>query len=175
MANIVLTGFMGTGKTTIGKALSRETGLKFVDLDELIENEAGMAVKDIFRERGEGFFRDMESGVVKRLTLGGFGNGLIVSTGGGAVVRKENRDAFRSWGTVVCLSSTVDEILRRVENRDDRPLLNTGEKKEAIERLLKEREEAYGHCDLVVDTASLSIKEAVRAIKNFMEERAKNR
>ncbi|MBI5903197.1 MAG: shikimate kinase [Deltaproteobacteria bacterium] len=175
MANIVLTGFMGTGKSTIGRVLSRETGLKFMDLDELIEREAGMAIKDIFRERGEGCFRDMESGVIRRLTQGEFGNGLIVSTGGGAVVRKENRDALRSWGTVVCLSSTVDEILRRVENRDDRPLLNTVEKKEAIERLLKEREEAYGDCDLVVDTASVSLKEAVRAIKNFVEERTKNR
>ncbi len=175
MANIVLTGFMGTGKTTIGRVLSRETGLKFMDLDELIEKEAGMAIKDIFREHGEGRFRDMESGAIRRLTQGEFGNGLIVSTGGGAVVRKENRDALRSWATVVCLSSTVDEILRRVENRDDRPLLNTVEKKEAIERLLKERQEAYVECDLVVDTASISIKEAVRAIRIFVEERTKNR
>lgn len=175
MANIVLTGFMGTGKSTIGKVLSRETGLRLIDLDELIEREAGMAVKDIFRERGEGCFRDMESGLVKRLADGEFGNGLIVSTGGGAVVRKENREALRSWGTVVCLSSTAEEILRRVGDRDDRPLLNTGEKKEAIERLLKEREEAYGDCDLVVDTASVSIKEAVRAIRNFVEEKAKDR
>ncbi|MEK7773342.1 MAG: shikimate kinase, partial [Deltaproteobacteria bacterium] len=141
----------------------------------LIEKDAGMAVKDIFRERGEGWFRDVESGLIKRLTQGEFGSGVIVSTGGGAVARKENREALRSWGTVVCLSSTVDEILKRVENRDDRPLLNTGEKREAVERLLKEREEAYRDCDLVVDTASVTLKEAVRIIRNFVEERLENR
>lgn len=175
MANIALTGFMGTGKSTIGRVLSRETGLKLIDLDELIEKDAGMAVKDIFRERGEGWFRDVESGLIKRLTRGEFGSGVIVSTGGGAVVRKENREALRSWGTIVCLSSTVDEILKRVENRDDRPLLNAGEKREAVERLLKEREEAYRDCDLVVDTASVTLKEAVRIIRNFVEERLENK
>ena len=172
---MALTGFMGTGKSTIGRVLSLETGMKLIDLDELIEKDAGMAVKDIFRERGEGCFRDMESGLIKRLTQGEFGSGVIVSTGGGAVVRRENREALRSWGTIVCLCSTVDEILKRVENRDDRPLLNTGEKRESIERLLKEREEAYRDCDLVVDTASVSVKEAVRIIRNFVEERLENK
>src|SRR5574337_1799870 len=130
MGNIVLTGFMGTGKSTVGRILAKELGLKPVDLDELIEKEAGMAVKDIFKVHGEARFREMEAEAIKKLTSGEIGQNLIVSAGGGAVLNPLNRAALRKWGALVCLTASVEEIIKRVGDRTDRPLLATGDKKQ---------------------------------------------
>lgn len=167
--NIVLTGFMGTGKSTAGRLLSRELGLKFLDLDELIEREAGLAVKDIFAVQGEARFRDLENSVIERLSTGAYGGGIVLSTGGGAVVNPQNRSMLKSFGKVVCLKASVDEILRRVGDRADRPLLSRPDKRETIERLLKERDAAYGDSDLSIDTTALSIEQVVSRIRAFME------
>lgn len=171
MMNIVLTGFMGTGKSTVGRLLARRLGLKFVDLDELIEAEAGMTIKDIFASKGEPYFRDLESGVVKKLASGAFGSSLVVSTGGGAVIRRENRSLFKAWGRLVCLRASVDEVLRRVGDRTDRPLLARPDRREAIETLLDEREAAYRDCDLEVDTTGVSIEKVAEKISSFIEGR----
>lgn len=169
--NIVLTGFMATGKSTVGKRLARELNLKFIDIDELIEKEAGAEIKDIFRDKGEEHFRFLESEVIKKLSEGAFGRGLIVSTGGGAVVNPRNREALRAWGIVVALNATADEILKRVGDRDDRPLLARPDKKEAIQELLKKREEAYADCDLAIDTTSKSVEAVAQEIRNFVRSR----
>jgi shikimate kinase len=97
--SIILTGFMGTGQSTVGRLLARRLGLGFIDLDELIEKEAGMPVKDIFSAFGEAGFRDLESKAVERLSSGELGADLLVSTGGGAVVREENR-SLKGFGLV---------------------------------------------------------------------------
>ncbi|MBI5493334.1 MAG: shikimate kinase [Deltaproteobacteria bacterium] len=169
MHNIVLTGFMGTGKSTVGRILAKELDLKPVDLDELIEKEAGMAVKDIFRVHGEARFREMEAEVIKKLSSGAFGQGLIVSTGGGAVLNPLNRDSLRKWGTLVCLTASVDEIIKRVGDRGERPLLATGDKRQAVLRLLKEREDAYRDCDIEVDTTSIDARGVADKIKSFIQ------
>lgn len=163
--NIVLAGFMGTGKTTVGRLLARRLGLRFVDMDELIENEAGMSISDIFRKEGEARFRAIESGVIKRLVSGDFGKDIVLSTGGGAVVDPVNRAFFRSFGTLVCLTASVDEIMKRVGDRDDRPLLPAGERREAALKLLREREPAYRDCDIEVDTTARSAEEVVDVIE----------
>ncbi len=169
MINIVLTGFMGTGKSAAGRSLSRGLGLKFLDIDEIIEKEAGVRISEIFANYGESYFRKLEGDVIRRLVSGEFGDGIIVSTGGGAAVSDSNRKALKGWGTLICLKASVDEILKRVGNRNDRPLLAKGDKKEAVEKLLKERESAYMECGLTIDTTSKDVDEVVGIIKDFLK------
>lgn len=164
---------MGTGKSTVGRLLSKELGLKLLDLDEMIEKEAAMEIKDIFRVYGEARFRKLEADVIRKLSEGAFGQGIVISTGGGAVVNRENRALLKSFGIVVCLKASVDEILRRVGDKDDRPLLAAPDRKEAVERLLNERDEAYRDCDLAIDTTHLKIEEAAARIREFVSAKDK--
>lgn len=173
MANIVLTGFMATGKSTVGRALAKALGLSFVDMDSLIEKEAGLSVADIFKEYGEPFFRAAEVSVVRRLANGEYGTGLVVSTGGGVVADPANRAALKGWATVICLSASVDEILRRVGARADRPLLDVADRRERVERLLAERAEAYIDCHLVIDTTGKSVDEIAGKIIAYLREGAR--
>ena len=169
--NIALTGFMGTGKSTVGRRLARDLGLKFLDIDDLIEKEAGMSVKEIFGTLGEASFRRTESEVIVKLRQGSFGSGIVLSTGGGAVADPVNRKRLRQWGVLVCLTASVDEILRRVGGRDDRPLLSGPDRRGTAERLLAERREAYAEADFTVDTTSAGIEEVVERIKGFLKDR----
>src|SRR3972149_7119229 len=109
--NIVLTGFRGTGKTTVGRALSKRTGLRFFDADELIENKAAMPVKDILAGKGEPYFRRLEKEVIKEVTE--TMTGIIFSVGGGAVIDPENRERLKSFGTVICLSAEPGGFVER--------------------------------------------------------------
>lgn len=170
--NIVLTGFMGTGKSTVGRLLARKLGHTFLDLDELIEREAGMAIKDIFASFGEERFRELEAEAIERLAAGSLGTRLVVSTGGGAVVRKENRALLKGFGVLVCLTASRDEILRRVGNRADRPLLAGADREAKLDLLLEQRQEAYRECDLEVDTTGRRPEEVVKAIQKFAAGRA---
>lgn len=167
--NVVLTGFMGTGKTSVGRCLAQALGMKFLDLDEIIEGETGSEIKDIFRTKGEAHFRELEAEAIRKLTSGIYGPGIIAATGGGAVIRRSNREALRVWGSVICLHASLDEILKRAGAGDERPLLADGGKREKIERLLKEREEAYRDCDFSLDTTGTSVKDVVEKIKSFLD------
>lgn len=173
--NVVLIGFMGAGKSVVGMALAKELGLKFLDTDALIEKEIGRTIKEIFVVNGEEGFRGLESAIIERLSGGEFGSGVVVSVGGGAVIREVNRKRLKGFGYVVCLSASVDEILRRVGSKKGRPLLSQSKAeanpREAIETLLKEREAAYRDCDVCIDTTSLTVKDVVERIKAFLETR----
>lgn len=160
---------MGTGKTFMGKRLAVELKLKFVDTDKLIEEDAKLKISEIFSLYGEGRFRDIEKNIIKKLSSGSFGHGLVVSTGGGAVINPENRAALRSWAKVICLKATADVILKRVGNNEVRPLLKAADKRAAVERLLKEREDAYRDCDLELDTTDLGVEGAVKIIREFLK------
>ncbi|MBI5969582.1 MAG: shikimate kinase [Deltaproteobacteria bacterium] len=175
--NVVLTGFMGAGKTVVGKRLAATLGRKFLDLDETIVKETGVEIKDIFRTKGEAYFRELEAGAIVKLTKGEYGIGIVAATGGGAVIRPSNRKALRAWGAVICLRASVDEIIKRAGSGDERPLLDIaaqGKKREKgflpplIERLLKERDMAYKDCDFALDTTEMSVKDAVEKIKSFL-------
>ncbi len=168
---MILTGFMGTGKSTVGRRLASEMGLKFIDVDEVIEKESGLPIGEIFEKYGEHHFRKIESEVIRKLTSGEYGAGLVVSAGGGAVISEANRTAFKRWGVLICLSASPDEILKRVGTNNDRPLLAAGDKREVIERLLKERDGAYGDCDFTVATDFKDIHEVVGIVKKFLRDR----
>ncbi|MDY6876236.1 MAG: 3-dehydroquinate synthase [Chloroflexota bacterium] len=162
IGNIVLTGFMGTGKTSVGRQVARRTGRAFVDMDTEIEARAGKSLPRIFAEDGEGMFRRMEAALCEELSAQ---QGLVIATGGGALVDPINRARMRS-GTIVCLTCDVDEIMQRVsEDNSDRPLLNVGHPRAEIERLLELRREAYRAIPWQIDTTDLSVEEvAVRVV-----------
>lgn len=168
MKNIVLTGFMATGKTSVGRLLSSELGLRFVDLDELIEKEAGLRVAGIFEKLGEDRFRAMERDIVGKLCSGAYGQGLVVATGGGAVKDPGNRELLKGWGTIICLIASVDEIIERVGSKTDRPLLSGRDRRERIEGLLEQRQEAYRDCHFSIDTTGLNVAQVAEAIKEFL-------
>ena len=118
--NIVITGFMGTGKSTVGQMLAARLGRRFVDMDVILSARAGKAISAIFAEEGEAVFRSAEATLCAELAQE---RGLVISTGGGALVSAENRDALGASGVLVCLNASADEILRRLAATADRPLL----------------------------------------------------
>jgi shikimate kinase len=149
MRNITLVGFMGTGKTTVGRILARKLGYRFIDVDDEIEREQGVTISHIFSEMGEPYFRQLERGLIKTLSLK---EGLIISAGGGAVVDESNIEAMKQGGALVCLTATPDEIMKRVGNSSNRPLLQVPDPMAKIMELLSKREPFYLKADIIVDT-----------------------
>lgn len=161
MKNIVLTGFMGTGKSSVGRWLARELNVKFVDTDDLIEKAAGMSINEIFAESGEAYFRRLESKVINEVSSK---TDMVIATGGGAIVNPLNLDALRRNGVIICLTASIDAIISRIGDRDERPLIAKGDKREAISNLLRIREPFYKKADFIVDTTAKGVKEVVEEI-----------
>jgi shikimate kinase len=160
--NIVLIGFMGSGKSSIGRLLASQSGRTFVDTDQLVVSKAGMEISEIFAKHGEALFRDWESEVLTELPCQ---SGMIVSTGGGIILREENRKLLRSIGFVVWLTASEEEIFRRVTRNSKRPLVQTENPRETIHTLLEQRTPLYCCAsDCVIDTGSLSRKRAAEEI-----------
>ena len=160
--NIILTGFMGTGKTAVGRRLARRLGWKFVDADQLIEASARMPVRRIFRARGEAVFRRLERRVIARVIRGGQ---QVIATGGGAFIDARNRAQLRGSGPVICLTARPGVILARVKPQiADRPLLGRTAPLARIKSLLQRRAAAYAQADLTVDTSDLSVEEAAERV-----------
>ena len=152
MGNIILIGFMGAGKTTVGKLLAKENGMKFVDTDERIVAEQKRSIPDIFAEEGEPYFRDLETGLLRRMQEDT--RRTVISVGGGMPVREENRKLLRDLGCVIYLSATKQSILGRVRNDGSRPMLNGDDLESRVERLMQEREALYrqaAHLDIRTD------------------------
>ena len=161
--NVVLIGFMGTGKTAVGRALAARLGLAFVDTDAVVEERAGRPVARIFAEDGEERFRRLESEAV---ASAGDREGAVIATGGGVVLRPENMARLRRRGMVVALRAAPEAIVARVGAGADRPLLGD-HPEERVRRLLEERGPLYQDADLVVDTSNLSADEIARCIEAF--------
>jgi len=149
MKNIVLTGFMGTGKTAVGKELSRMLTMKLVDIDTEIEKSEKMSINDIFRNLGEQRFREIETGMIKKFAIQ---KNLIISTGGGAVLREENMAALRENGIIFCLNAFPETILKRTSGSSERPLLKVENPLSRIEDLLKLRMPFYKDAGITIDT-----------------------
>ncbi len=137
MNNIVLCGFMGSGKTVVGKELAKILGVKFVDTDELIEKEQGVAIKAIFAAHGEEYFRDLEYEMCKKVAEM---NGAVVSTGGGAMTFQRNVDAIKQGSKVVFLDASFDVICDRIGDNTSRPLFQD---KDKAKKLYDERKSKY--------------------------------
>jgi 3-dehydroquinate synthase len=158
--NIVITGFMGTGKTTIGRLLAERLGRPFVDLDEVIEARFAKPIPRIFAEEGEPAFRVAEAQLCQEFARQ---RGLVLSTGGGALVNPGNRHLLGESGVLICLTASVDTILARVEETRDRPLLpgDVEERRRRVRHLLHERRHAYAAIAHQVDTSGRSPVEVV--------------
>lgn len=138
--SIFLIGMMGVGKTTVGRLLAQACGLEFIDCDRELEARAGVAVATIFEIEGEAGFRRREAALLDELTQR---RGIVLATGGGAVLGEDNRRILRERGLVIYLHSTVDEIARRTRRDTARPLLQTADPRARIEQLLAQREPLY--------------------------------
>jgi len=164
--NIILTGFMATGKSSIGKQLANILGKRYIDVDEIIEKREGRSISQIFAREGEEYFRRVESQVIKEFS--GV-DGYVISTGGGAVLRKENVQQLRKRGVLICLKAKPEVILERTRDNMERPLLQgAGDKREKIKKLLKKRAPFYSQADIMIDTSSLSVSEAVGKIVKIL-------
>ena len=150
MENIYLIGFMGTGKTTVAKALADKLPYYICDTDELIVKICGKSIADIFANEGEEYFRAQETLLLKQLAKE---NGLIISCGGGMAVREENVEYMKQGGSVIMLSATAKTVLERAGGDEARPLLKDKKTPEEIEEFMNKRLPYYeGAADFIVDT-----------------------
>lgn len=150
MNNIILTGFMGCGKTTVGIRLSYRLRRAMEDTDKLIEKEEGRTISEIFKTDGEAFFRDLETECLKKLIL--TAKNMILSVGGGLPVREENRALLKELGTVVYLRASAETIYERTKHDTSRPLLQGDDPQGKIRTLLAAREAIYeSGADVIID------------------------
>lgn len=161
MKNIVLLGFMGTGKTAVGKVLAERLEMRFVDLDELIEQEMGMSISDIFFNFGESYFRQVEKEMVRRVSKE---RGQVIATGGGVVLDNENIENLKQNGILITLSATVEDICRRLSDKKDRPLLEVPYPEKTIREMLELRKPRYELADFIIDTTGLSPEKVAEKI-----------
>lgn len=163
--NLYLVGFMGTGKTSVGKELAAAKGLHFVDLDELIELKEKRSIPDIFVKEGEPYFRKVEKVVLKEVAGQ---RGFVVGCGGGVVIDPENIKIMKDSGVVICLTATPEVILKRTAGYVHRPLLNVGNRKKQVELLLKLRAPYYARADKCIDTSKISVKAVAAKIAKMI-------
>jgi len=161
--NIILTGFMGSGKTAVGKRLAKRLGYTFLDTDLLIEEKTGKSISDIFSKDGEDYFRDIETLILTELT--GI-NDHVIATGGGIVTRKENIRRLRELGFIIWLKASPETIFKRVSTKTHRPLLKVDNPLEQIKRLMSQREQSYSEADLTIDTDGYEVDDIVNIIIN---------
>lgn len=152
--SIVLIGFMGSGKSSVGRRLSYRLKIPFIDTDSEIERTAGCTIAQIFKERGEEAFREAETDYLGSLMPEKRGKGsIIISTGGGVPLRKENRTIIKKLGTVVYLKASPETIYERIKDDTSRPLLNTDDPMKKIRMMMQERSGIYSMAaDIEVDT-----------------------
>ena len=161
MNNFILIGFMGSGKTEVGKRLAKRLGYTFMDTDLLIEEKTGKSISDIFSKDGELFFRDIETLILTELS--GI-NEHVISTGGGIVTKKENILLLKKTGFIIWLKASPETILKRVGSETHRPLLKVDNPLEKIKKLMSQREQSYSEADLTIDTDGLEVEDIVNNI-----------
>jgi len=161
MKNIYLVGFMGTGKSTVGKALAKVLNKEFKDLDELIEERENRKIVEIFDQFGEQYFREVETAVVRDISER---ENLVIATGGGVVVNEENFSLLKKSGTLITLVASPEAIYERIKDSTERPLLNVENPLDTIKRMLFERAYYYIKSDFIVDTTEREIDDIISEI-----------
>jgi shikimate kinase len=167
MKNIVLIGFMGTGKTSTGKLLANRLGRPFIDSDRKIEMETGMAIGELFRIHGEAYFRQREKEVIAKVSR--YKN-TVIATGGGIVLLPENITRLKMNGVLIALTATVEVILERTGRRNLRPLLDCPEREKIVEKLLHERAELYQRAHFSIDTSNYSPQQVSDSVIDFLRQ-----
>jgi shikimate kinase len=152
--NIVLVGFMGTGKSTVGRFLAEKLGWEFIDTDHYIEKQEKMSIAELFNKHGEPYFREIETRSILEIMEK---SNQVISTGGGAVLAEENRRSLKANGFVVALTASLETIIQRVGGDRNRPLLQ-GKANEIVPQLLKLRKHAYDFADFTISTDRLRIE-----------------
>lgn len=168
MGNLFLVGLMGAGKTTVGKLLAKHYGLAFHDSDHVIVERTGVSIPTIFEVEGETGFRARESAVVDELTRL---DGIVLATGGGAVISDANRAYLHERGMVIYLHAQPEELYQRTRHDRNRPLLQTGDPLQRLRELYVVRDPLYRACaHLVVDTGRQSVATLVRRVEAELAE-----
>ena len=167
MRNIVLIGFMGTGKTTIATQLANKLGMRYVSTDSLIEKRENRTINEIFTKEGEDYFRNIESDVIREVSSQ---EGLVIDTGGGVVMREENLANLKSTGIVICLTADEEAIMARTKKYKHRPLLNVEDPKLKIRSLLTKRAPLYAKCDHSIDTGKFTIRQVIEKIMAYVRD-----
>lgn len=169
MKNVILIGFMGSGKSTIGRKLSDKYGLKHIDTDWYIEKEQNKKISDIFSEKGEEYFRNLETECIKTL-IDKYKDNAVVSVGGGLPVKEANRELLHTLGTVVYLKADVSTLEARLSGDKKRPLLKGGDLHEKIVSLMEKRQAIYEQtADFIVETDGLQCIDVVKIIKEEID------
>ena len=154
--NIVITGFMGTGKSVVAKELARKLKMEFIDMDQIIEEVQGMSIADIFTRYGEKYFRAQENKLVKELSQK---ENIVIATGGGTLLSSDNARILSQRGQIICLYADSQTIYNRVVRKNNRPLLKGENVSSEINRLLEERKKIYDNIKWKIDTTNLNIQE----------------
>ena len=169
--NIFLVGLMGSGKTTIGRSLAKKLNLRFVDADQEIETRTGASIPLIFEIEGEASFRQREADVIRDLTAQ---QGIVLATGGGAVLNETSRQFLRERGTVIYLRASVASIIQRTSHDKNRPLLQTADPKAKIEELSRERAPLYQEvAHIIIETGRPNVHSVVQNILSQLQSQPK--
>lgn len=163
---VVLVGFMGSGKSSVGRELSRRFGARFVDVDERIESATGSPIRDLFAREGEPAFREREKAALREaLSV----KGCVIATGGGAFSDEENRVLLRSYAPVVYLEAAVETLLERLAGDLGRPLLRGGDREEVVRELLSRRVPGYRTADVTVRTDGRTVEEVAGQVADWID------
>ena len=169
--NIFLVGLMGSGKTTIGRSLAKKLNLRFLDADQEIETRTGASIPLIFEIEGEASFRQREANVIRDLTAQ---QGIVLATGGGAVLNETSRQLLRERGTVIYLRASVASILQRTSHDKNRPLLQTADPRAKIEALSRERAPLYQEvAHIIIETGRPNVHSVVQNILTQLQSNTK--
>lgn len=174
--NVYLIGFRGSGKTTVGKSLALQLGLPAVDADDLIEQTAGMTIREIFQREGEAGFRDREQAVVEQLSAAAVESPRVVSLGGGAILRETNRHALAGSGVCIWLTASAEKLLERTRadqtTAERRPALSQLNEYDEVVAILAAREPLYAAtAQKIVDTENTTVEAICDEIVNWLNQR----
>ena len=164
--NIIITGFMGTGKTVVAIELASKLGMKFIDMDQLIEERQEMSIADIFVRYGEKYFREQENKLVKELSQK---ENMVIATGGGTFLNLNNAKILNQKGKIICLYANSQTIYNRLKEKNNRPLVKGNNILDKINHLLEKRKKIYDSFPWKINTSNLSVQEVVDKIIELLK------